>query len=56
MTGTEIRYAGQPIAYVVAENAAAARRGAALVKATYTASNAQVEMDADQSFVAPATR
>ena len=35
MTGTEIRYAGQPVAYVVAENAAAARRGASLVRATY---------------------
>ncbi len=35
MEGTEIKYAGQPIAYVVAETAAAARRGAQLIEATY---------------------
>ncbi len=52
MTGTEIRYAGQPIAYVVAENAAAARRGAALVKARYTTDKAKIEMDPAASFVA----
>ncbi len=52
MTGTEIRYAGQPIAYIVAENAAAARRGAALVKAAYSKSAARIEMDRSQSFLA----
>jgi len=31
MEGTEIKYAGQPIAYVVAQTAAAARRGALLI-------------------------
>ncbi len=44
MTGTEIKYAGQPIAYVVAENAAAARRGAALVKATIAPAAASIHM------------
>ncbi len=53
MTGTEIKYAGQPIAYVVAENAAAARRGAALVKATYTTSPAHIEMDPSTSTLVP---
>ena len=52
MTGTEIRYGGQPIAYVVAENAGAARRGAALVKARYAPGPAHVEMDVSTSFVA----
>ncbi len=53
MTGTEIKYAGQPVAYVVAENAAAARRGAALVNATYAAKVARIKMDPSQSFLAP---
>ena len=48
MTGTVIRYAGQPVAYVVAENAAAARRGAALVRATYREAAAHVEIDPGQ--------
>ncbi len=52
MTSDEIRYAGQPIAYVVAENAAAARRGAALVKASYAPTQAHVEMDPSASFLA----
>lgn len=50
MTGTEIRYAGQPIAYVVAETAAAARRGAALVEATYAEKDARIEMEPESSF------
>ncbi len=45
MTGPEIRYGGQPIAYVVADNAAAARRGAALVKARYAPMAARIAMD-----------
>ena len=53
MTGSEIKYAGQPIAYVVAESAAAARRGAALVKASYTRADAKIEMDPGASFIAP---
>ncbi len=53
MTSTDIKYAGQPVAYVVAENAAAARRGAALVKATYATSAARIEMDPNASFIAP---
>ena len=52
MTGNVIRYAGQPVAYVVAENAAAARRGAALVKATYRKAAAHVEIDPAKSFAA----
>ncbi|MEO5733241.1 MAG: xanthine dehydrogenase family protein molybdopterin-binding subunit, partial [Rubrivivax sp.] len=52
MTGAEIRYAGQPIAYVVADSAAAARRGAALVKATIATSAARIHMDAAQSELA----
>ena len=53
MTGPEIRYAGQPIAYVVAANAGAARRGAALVKATIAASPApRIHMAADSSEMA----
>lgn len=51
MTGTEIKYGGQPIAYIVAESAAAARRGAALVKATYAESSARIEMAPDESFL-----
>jgi len=53
MTGTEIKYAGQPVAYVVADNAAAARRGAKLVKARYSKSVGRIEMDPSRSFVAP---
>ncbi len=53
MTSAEIKYAGQPIAYVVAENAAAARRGAALVKATYSEGRkAHIAIDPGQSFLA----
>ncbi len=49
MKGPEIRYAGQPIAYVVAANAAAARRGAALVKATISPSAARIHMEPEKS-------
>ena len=49
MTGTEVRYAGQPVAFVVAENAAAARRGAALVDVDYSEGEASIEMDPDSS-------
>lgn len=51
MTGTEIKYAGQPIAYVVAESAAAARRGAALIEASYEAAGAHITMDPAESFL-----
>ncbi len=55
MEGTEIRYAGQPIAYVVAETAAAARRGADLVKATYEEKTGAIHMDDEASFVVGAS-
>lgn len=51
MEGTEIRYAGQPLAYVVAESAAAARRGADLVSVEYSESGAAIHMDPEESFV-----
>ncbi|MGR3496628.1 xanthine dehydrogenase family protein molybdopterin-binding subunit [Citreimonas sp.] len=51
MEGTEIKYAGQPIAYVVAETAAAARRGAQLIDATYEGAEAHAHMDPEESFV-----
>ncbi len=51
MEGTEIKYAGQPIAYVVAQTAAAARRGAQLVSAQYEVGTAQVHMNPEESFV-----
>lgn len=52
MTGTDIKYAGQPVAYVVAENAAAARRGASLVNAQYRSDTGRIEMDVSTSFPA----
>ena len=55
MEGTEIKYAGQPIAYVVAETAAAARRGAQLITADYDSRPADVHMDPADSFVIGAT-
>ena len=55
MEGTEIKYAGQPVAYVVAETAAAARRGADLVEVTYEEGTSAIEMDADDSFVVGAS-
>ncbi|MEQ6249858.1 xanthine dehydrogenase family protein molybdopterin-binding subunit [Sulfitobacter sp. HNIBRBA3233] len=51
MEGTEIRYAGQPLAYVVAENAAAARRAADLVEVQYDQGDAAIHMDSENSFV-----
>ena len=51
MEGTEIRYAGQPVAYVVAETAAAARRGADLVEVSYEEGSPHIHMDASDSFV-----
>lgn len=55
MEGNEIKYAGQPIAYVVAETAAAARRGSQLIEATYEVEDANAHMDAADSFVIGAT-
>lgn len=54
MTGTSIRYAGQPVAYVVAENAAAARHGAALVSVEYREAESAIKMDPDASFLVEA--
>ncbi|QFU08518.1 Xanthine dehydrogenase molybdenum-binding subunit [Rhodobacteraceae bacterium THAF1] len=51
MEGTEIKYAGQPVAYVVAETAAAARRGADLVQVTYEEGESSIHMDASDNFV-----
>ncbi|SPJ25346.1 xanthine dehydrogenase family protein molybdopterin-binding subunit [Palleronia abyssalis] len=51
MEGTDIRYAGQPVAYVVAETAAAARRGADLVNVTYQEADGSIHMDPEDSFV-----
>ncbi|WP_292294864.1 xanthine dehydrogenase family protein molybdopterin-binding subunit [Marivita sp.] len=51
MEGTEIRYAGQPVAYVVAETAAAARRGADLVDVTYEEGESRIHMTPEDSFV-----
>jgi xanthine dehydrogenase YagR molybdenum-binding subunit len=51
MRGTRIRYAGQPIALVLAETAAAARRGAALVRAEYAEDPSMIHMDPADSFV-----
>ena len=50
MKDPEIKYAGQPVAYVVAENAAAARRGAALVDVTYDEGEATIAMDPTEAF------
>jgi len=54
MSSSSIRYAGQPVAYVVAENAAAARRGAALVQVEYQESASAVEISAESSFLVDA--
>ncbi len=51
MEGTEIKYAGQPVAVVIAETAGAARRGADLVRAEYEESEAVIHMDPAESFV-----
>ncbi len=54
MEDARIRYAGQPIAYVVAQTAAAARRGAQLIEATYDVTESHIAMDPEQSFVVDA--
>ena len=54
MQSAEIRYAGQPIAYVVAQTAAAARRGAQLVEATYDVAGVAIAMDPADSFIVEA--
>ncbi|MCR8826979.1 xanthine dehydrogenase family protein molybdopterin-binding subunit [Pseudosulfitobacter koreensis] len=51
MEGPEIKYAGQPIAYVVAQTAAAARRGAQLISAEYEVGTPNIHMDPADSFV-----
>lgn len=51
MRGTRIRHAGQPVALVVAETAAAARRGAALVRADYAPDAAAIHMDPAESEI-----
>ena len=51
MEGTEVRYGGQPLAYVVGETAAAARHGADLIAVTYEEGEAEIHIDADESFV-----
>ena len=51
MEDARIRYAGQPIAYVVAETAAAARRGAQLIEASYDIAASTIAMDPNQNFV-----
>lgn len=51
MEDARIRYAGQPIAYVVAQTAAAARRGAQLIEARYETDESRITMDPDDSFV-----
>ena len=51
MEGTEVRYAGQPLAYVVAETAAAARRGADQIAVTYEEGESHIHMDAEDNFV-----
>jgi xanthine dehydrogenase YagR molybdenum-binding subunit len=53
MTSNEIKYAGQPIAYIVAETAAAARHGAQLVEARFSESDGAIHMDPSQSELAP---
>lgn len=51
MEDARIRYAGQPIAYVVAQTAAAARRGAQLIEARYETAASHIAMDPEQNFV-----
>ncbi len=45
MVNDDIKYSGQPIALVIADSAAAARRGAELVTATYEQADARIHMD-----------
>ncbi|MEO1694228.1 MAG: xanthine dehydrogenase family protein molybdopterin-binding subunit [Pseudomonadota bacterium] len=51
MRGPEIKYSGQPIAIVIAETAAAARRGAALISAQYERQDARVHLRADEAKI-----
>jgi len=51
MEGTGMQYAGQPIAYVVAETVASARRSARLTDATYEEKAFDIRMDPDKRFV-----
>ncbi|MEI4262439.1 xanthine dehydrogenase family protein molybdopterin-binding subunit [Roseovarius sp. D0-M9] len=55
MEDGRIRYAGQPIAYVVAENAAAARRGAQLIEASYDIADSHIAINPADSFVVGAS-
>ena len=52
MTNDEIKYSGQPVALVVASSAAAARRGAELVNASYEEAAAKAHIDPAASFLA----
>ncbi len=52
MTSDEIKYAGQPVAYVVAETVAAARRGADLVKLEYSPKGSIIHMEPEHSELA----
>jgi xanthine dehydrogenase YagR molybdenum-binding subunit len=49
-----VRYAGQPIAVVVAETLEAATEGAALLAPRYEAETPRIGLDAGESFVPPA--
>ncbi|MGY2047599.1 xanthine dehydrogenase family protein molybdopterin-binding subunit [Methylobacterium sp. JK268] len=50
----DVRYAGQPIAVVVAETLEAAAEGAALLRPTYAAEPARIGLDAGEPFAPPA--
>lgn len=49
----EVRYAGQPIAVVIAESLEAATEGAALLRPQYEGFAARVGLDGNESFVPP---
>lgn len=51
MEGPEVKYAGQPVVYVIGETAASARRGAALVNVTYDMAPHAIHMDASESYI-----
>ena len=51
-----VRYAGQPIAVVIAETLEAATEGAALLSPRYQAKPARIGLDSTKSFVPPAVR
>jgi xanthine dehydrogenase YagR molybdenum-binding subunit len=50
MKSPEIRYAGQPVAIVLGETAAAARRGAHLVRVAYEEAPSAIHMELDTAF------